>query len=103
MAYKDFDSLSLDGATHKSQTILNGDTDRVELPDASFVRDADFTRDGMDLVMNGPEGELVIKDYFADESQPNLVAPDGSTLTPRTCELIHQELRAICRERHADR
>jgi hypothetical protein len=82
MAYKDFDSLSLDGATHKSQTILNGDTDRVELPDASFVRDADFTRDGMDLVMNGPEGELVIKDYFADESQPNLVAPDGSTLTP---------------------
>lgn len=82
MAYKDFDSLSFDGATQNSQTVLNGDTDRVELPDASYVRDADFTRDGMDLVMNGPEGELVIKDYFADESQPNLVAPDGSTLTP---------------------
>jgi hypothetical protein len=61
MAYKDFDSLSLDGATQNSNTVLNGDADRVELPDASFVRDADFTRDGMDLVMNGPEGELVIK------------------------------------------
>lgn len=82
MAYKDFDNLSLDGAAQNSQTVLNGDADRVELPDASFVRDADFTRDGMDLVLNGPEGELIIKDYFADESQPNLVAPDGSTLTP---------------------
>jgi VCBS repeat-containing protein len=85
MAYKDFDSLSLDGAQNsqgqKSQ-ILNGDADRVELPDASYVRDADFTRDGMDLVLDGPEGQLVIKDYFADETQPNLVAPDGSTLTP---------------------
>ncbi len=82
MAYKDFDSLSLDGATQNSNTVLNGDADRVELPDASFVRDADFTRDGMDLVLDGPEGQLVIKDYFADETQPNLVAPDGSTLTP---------------------
>ncbi|MBK9563234.1 MAG: hypothetical protein IPO54_09025 [Micavibrio sp.] len=53
MAHKDFDGLSLDGATQKSNTILNSDADRVELPDASYVRDADFTRDGMDLVLNG--------------------------------------------------
>ncbi|MGB4106486.1 MAG: FecR domain-containing protein [Alphaproteobacteria bacterium] len=82
MAYKDLGDFAPGETTQKTQTVLNGDADTVQLPDASFVRDADFTRDGMDLVLNGPEGTLVINDYFADEAQPNLVAPDGSALTP---------------------
>ncbi len=82
MAYKDFGDFAPGETTQKTQTVLNGDADTVQLPDASFVRDADFTRDGMDLVLNGPEGTLVINDYFADEAQPSLVAPDGSALTP---------------------
>lgn len=82
MAYKDFGDFATGETTQKAQNILNGDADTVQLPDASFVRDADFSRDGMDLVLNGPEGTLVIKGYFADEAQPSLVAPDGSALTP---------------------
>jgi hypothetical protein len=81
MAYKDFDGLSLDSTTQNTK-ILQSDGHTVELPDASFVRDAAMTRDGMDLVLDGPNGQILVKDYFADESQPNLVAPDGSTLTP---------------------
>ena len=92
MAYKDFDGLSLDGATQKSNTILNSDADRVELPDASYVRDADFTRDGMDLVLNGPEGELIIKDYFADETQPNLVGFEKGSVLGKFTIMLPKEL-----------
>ncbi len=81
MAYKDFDGLSLDSNT-ESHKVINGEGHKVELPDASFVRDAALTRDGMNLVLDGPDGRIEINDYFADESQPNLVAPDGWTLTP---------------------
>lgn len=80
MAYKEFDGLSLGETSQK--TILNGEGHKVDLPDSSYVRDAELTRDGMDLILNGPDGELIIHDYFADETPPALVAPDGSTLTP---------------------
>src|SRR5688572_2178242 len=79
MAYKDFDG-SLDSTTNTNVIQSEGKT--IDLPDASYVRDATMTSDGMDLVLDGPQGQLVIKGYFADDSQPNLVAPDGSTLTP---------------------
>ena len=54
MAYKDFgkdfDGL-LQGTPNHSSTTLHIDGQTVELPDASFVRDAEMTRDGMDLVL----------------------------------------------------
>lgn len=61
---------------------LNGDETRIELPDSSFVRDAHMTRDGMDLNLQTDEGTLTIEGYFSALSAPDLVAPDGSTLTP---------------------
>lgn len=86
MAYKDFDGLSLSGENNH-QTIVQDEGQRsVDLPDASYVRDAQITRDGMDLILDGPNGDIVIKDYFGDENAPNLVAPDGSVLTP---DLVH--------------
>ena len=85
MAYKDFgkdfDGL-LQGTPNHSSTTLHIDGQTVELPDASFVRDAEMTRDGMDLVLDGPNGTIVIEGYFAAEPTPDLVSPDGSTLTP---------------------
>ncbi|MCB1563832.1 MAG: FecR domain-containing protein [Alphaproteobacteria bacterium] len=87
MAYKDFDSLSsltAGGEAHDPAVVLSADAGngRVELPDASYVRDASMVRDGMDLVLNGPDGSVVVEDYFAVQPAPLLEAPDGSVLTP---------------------
>ena len=79
MAYKDFEGLSLDGNAHLT---LDGSGEQVDLPDASFVRDAAMSRDGVDLMLDSPQGQLIIKDYFADDTPPDLIAPDGATLTP---------------------
>jgi hypothetical protein len=86
MAYGDIPVSGQDTASETSPSILHIDGPIVELPDASYVRDADMVRDGMDLVLDGPQGAIVIKGYFASEQTPNLVAPDGSTLTPALVE-----------------
>ncbi|MCC7305880.1 MAG: FecR domain-containing protein [Alphaproteobacteria bacterium] len=78
MAYTDY---SAQGSNH-SETRLSADGQTVELPDASFVRDADIARDGADLVLSHDGQTVVIEGYYAADPQPNLVAPDGATLTP---------------------
>ncbi len=84
MAYKDFGDFSINNheGTSSSQITLQADGSALDLPDASFIRDADMTRDGMDLILDGPDGVVVIESYFAAEPTPVLNAPDGSTLTP---------------------
>ena len=84
MGYKDFDGLDLgtQTQTHSSSITLQADGESINLPDASFVRDANLTRDGMDLVLEGPDGAITIEGYFSAEPTPHLVAPDGSSLTP---------------------
>jgi hypothetical protein len=68
-------------------TVLQVSGERVELPDATFVRDADLSRDGMNLVLEAPDGSVVvIEGYFAAVPAPMLFAPDGSALTPA---LVH--------------
>lgn len=59
MGYKDFENF--DGATGEHQeTIitLDGSAERIELPDASYVKDAELSRDGMDLVLDSHKGKL---------------------------------------------
>lgn len=64
-------------------TVLQVSGDRVELPNESYVRDADISRDGMDLVLEAPDGSVVVVEgYFAAVPAPMLFAPDGSALTP---------------------
>ncbi len=90
MAYKGFEFGS--NNTEKSENVvkLSADSDQIALPDASFVKDADLTRDGMDLVMEGPDGTIVIEGYFTAEPAPALTAPGGETLTP---ELVNSFVR----------
>ena len=91
MAYKVFDNLSegtvtnTDSSTQKIILDSDGQT-RVDLPDASYVSDANMTRDGMDLVLETPEGTVVVEGYFAAEPTPHLVSPDGTSLTPNLVE-----------------
>jgi hypothetical protein len=84
MAYRDFSSgtdghLKPSGTPDSQHLSINGET--VDLPDASFVKDAHLTRDGLNLVLESPQGTVVIEGYFAADPAPNLIAPDGSTLT----------------------
>lgn len=90
MAYKDFDGFSLNGTTDtSSQTLeINGST--LELPDASYIRDANILREGADLVLDGPQGTITVEGYFSAEQAPTLVAPDGTSLTPQLVESFSQ-------------
>lgn len=77
------DSGTQESASDNTQRItLQNDGQSVDLPDASYVRDASITRDGVDLVLETADGTVVIEGYYAAEPTPNLVAPDGLTLTP---------------------
>ena len=91
MAYKNFDDFSVQNSAHNKgadhndtmHISMQSGADHIDLPDASFVRDADMTRDGGNLILHTPNGQtIVIEGYFTAAHVPNLVAPDGSTLTP---------------------
>ena len=58
------------------------DSDDVLVGDTHFLLGAEFKRSGPDLILLGDDGKrLVIADYFNHERAPNLVGPDGATLT----------------------
>ncbi len=79
--YKGYESVTAKSTSHSEISIeIHGDS--VQVADASFIRDADFTRDGMDLVLHGPEGSARIEGYFAEAEPPVISAPDGTTLSP---------------------
>lgn len=87
MAYKDFEDLTQDTITTDSPvTIIGAEGEIIDLPDVSFVKDADIQRDGMDLVLEGPQGTIIIEGYFAAEPAPQLSAPSGERLTPDLVE-----------------
>jgi len=55
----------------------------VYLPDASFLLDATFTREGFDLVITNAEGQVfVVHDYFSFNPPPNLMLENGTGLSP---------------------
>jgi hypothetical protein len=57
--------------------------DSIELPSNDFASNADILRDGQDLILEAPDGSIiVIEDYFSAHPAPLLQSPDGATLTP---------------------
>lgn len=95
MAYRVIKDLT---GSHEIETqpplVLQAGEPQIGLPDATFVRDADFSRDGQNLVLSGPHGTVVVEDYFAQTAPPLLSAPDGSSLTP---ELVQSFLKTDAR------
>lgn len=89
MAYRNYDDLSLAPGNTAKMLTINGPS--VELPDASYVKDAAITRDGADLVLDAPHGTITIDGYFSASETPDLVAPNGETLTP---ELVNSFARS---------
>ncbi len=86
MAYKDIDGLSGSPTAHSEMadtgTHLSVEGSHVELPDSSFIRDAAMSRDGVDLILDGPNGTVVVDAYFAQADLPTLSSPDGLSLSP---------------------
>ncbi|MGN7438577.1 MAG: FecR domain-containing protein [Alcanivorax sp.] len=85
MAYKVFDDLNYNEgsqSTNVHKIILDSDSgQRVELPDSSYVSDANITRSGADLILETSDGTVIVEGYFSAATPPNLTAPDGTTLT----------------------
>lgn len=86
MAFKDINGLERANGESNSnpETLKLQIMDNVvELPNDSFVRDADMTRENMDLVLESPEGTIIIEDYFSGFESPALTAPSGASLSPQ--------------------
>ncbi len=78
----DFDLSDGNAQTHGNIIQANGQ-DVIDLPDSSFLANANIARDGADLILETPQGEtLVIEGYFSATPAPLLNAPDGGVLTP---------------------
>ncbi len=68
---------------HEKLTFQANGTERIELPSVDFIADAKMVRDGHDLILEAPNGEVaVIEGYFSADPAPLLQSPDGATLTP---------------------
>jgi hypothetical protein len=94
MAYTTFEYSSVDNNGNLGQqsnnahtiTLSAGQSEQLALPDASYVTEADMLKDGFDLVLQTPDGSVIVENYFAQDPPPLLVAPDGKTLTPDLVE-----------------
>jgi len=84
MAYKDVNHLGrADGEIQTDNAqILQANAPSLDLPHDSYVRDAEMSRDGSDLILNSPDGTIVVESYFSGAQSPALVAPSGATLSP---------------------
>jgi len=84
MAYREIEDYDVDYKTAESgpQVLQADGSDHLVLPGSSYVRDADMSRDGMNLVLETDEGTVVIENYFAQAEPPALAAPNGMQLTP---------------------
>ena len=84
MAYKSSDIVSRGTAeaNESNVTVLKANAENLAIPHESYIKDADFSREGSDLLMEGPEGTVKIEGYFSGLESPTLEGPEGSTLTP---------------------
>ena len=68
----------------------------VVVPDAAFLADARYVRDGADLLLVGPGRESVaIRNYFAAEPRPDIVSGNGAhAVSPDLVESFVQPIAA---------
>lgn len=67
----------------KPLTMRADGQETIALPDSNFVQNAEILREGQDLILEGPDGSvIVIEGYFNADPAPLLQAPTGEALTP---------------------
>lgn len=74
------DLLSSDGS---DATVLDASgAETLVVPGGTMLLVADFSREGPDLLIEGPNGEqVVVRDYFTLEDPPALETSGGAQLT----------------------
>lgn len=80
-----WDGGPIGGQAEPASHVLDGTgATAVRLPDAAFLTDGQFVRDGGDLKIELPDGRTaIVEGYFHGLQSPDLVGPDsGATLTP---------------------
>ncbi len=87
MAYTPFEELDGKGPviidSNTQHTLTANGQEVIELPSGDFIADAQMTKDGHDLVLEAPDGSVVvIEGYFLADPAPVLQAPNGAALTP---------------------
>ena len=71
----------LESVSEPSLVIDASGAERIVVPGNANVRNAEFIREGADLILISPDGEtIVIRDYFATDHPPDLVTEDGALL-----------------------
>ena len=61
----------------------------VTISDSNILIHGDYSRDGDDLVVTGPDGQqLQIVEYFSQPSPPALISSDGKHISGETVELL---------------
>ena len=76
----DVDATSLAAQNSGSDPILldAGGAAQITIPGGSFLIDADYVREGPDLLLIGSDGQQVlIRDFFASETPPDLISDSG--------------------------
>jgi len=87
----DFGGQTGSSSPHQPQIITANGQETIALPSADFVKNAEILRDGQDLVLEGPDGSvIVIQGYFNADPAPLLQSPDGQALTPDLVESFVQ-------------
>ncbi len=80
----DFGGQSGASAAHQKIQLSVDGKEIISLPSADFVKNSDILREGQDLVLEGPDGTvIVIEGYFNADPAPLLQAPDGQALSPQ--------------------
>lgn len=86
MAYTPLDNAKELGQTapaDKTQIISADGQEVIPLPSSDFIADATMTKDGHDLILQSPDGSVVvIEGYYLADPAPVLQSPDGGVLTP---------------------
>ncbi|MBF0429305.1 MAG: putative Ig domain-containing protein [Magnetococcales bacterium] len=85
------DSLINPPEPQEKETVIHASAaiNTLLLPDASFLLQGEYTRDGYDLVITNPAGEVIrIEGYFAFSHPPLLVLANGAALTFETVKAL---------------
>lgn len=74
---------SLTQAAEATSTLIHVDgAETVVVPQGTLILDADYTRDGHDLLLTGANGDEVrLQDYFLEDIAPDLMTEGGAVIT----------------------
>ncbi|MCX7309864.1 MAG: hypothetical protein NTZ72_18775 [Afipia sp.] len=83
-------SLEGDQLTFNSHSQGGGHsaTSGIVIPDKHLLFTGDYTREGNDLILSGPDQKYVVHDYFKGEKRPALISEDGAMLSGKIVSSI---------------